>query len=49
MLLFVETAINPETSPRCAICGSLELDHEFLRVSRFGPLPRRNTGRTVLL
>jgi DNA-repair protein complementing XP-A cells len=36
---FAVTAINPETSPRCAICNSLELDHEFLRVSK-----RRDDG-----
>ena len=30
-------AIIPDTSPRCIECSTLEIDHQFMKVSR--PLP----------
>lgn len=29
----VGVAINPETSPRCVHCNTLEVDHQFITVS----------------
>ena len=30
-------AINPDTSPRCAECGTLEIDNQFLKVRSIVP------------
>lgn len=38
-------AINPETSPRCAECGTLEIDHQFEKVHFFVVSPATSRVR----
>lgn len=41
------TAILVDSSPRCAECNSLEIDHQFLKVSRDGSAS--STGNGLIL